>query len=206
MTRKCYSAAGVLFPKARKRTGRAESGPGKQLANDHAIVEKLANEVAEFITRVERQTLSGESADQLAKMLRAEQHLLTCADHAHMVAMAQAELEPVEDEQLLASLATYRASVVQFMESATPVAKGFSMSEREEKLDAVQTAYDDVKTVLLRAGAELCTPIPGMIEILDQNSSIRRMTRQMAKAIRLLDELYVVADVQLPESKEAIPL
>ncbi|MDH5767249.1 MAG: hypothetical protein OEZ38_14635, partial [Gammaproteobacteria bacterium] len=56
-----------------------------------------------------------------------------------------------------------------------------------------------LKEELLQAGAELRIPIPAMIDILEQNSRIRRMPRQMVKAMRYLSELLMVAEVKLQE-------
>ena len=102
-----------------------ESVPGKRIASDHVVATTLANAVAGFITRLERSALSGEVAEQLAKLLRAEQHLLACADQALEVARAQAELESVDDAELMAGLARYRVEVVDLMKLANPDAEGF---------------------------------------------------------------------------------
>ena len=63
-------------------------------------------------------------------------------------------------------------------------------------------SYDDVKAELLLAGAELRMSVPLMIDILEQNSRIRRMARQMFKAMSCLSELHTVTEVQLPEASE----
>jgi len=90
------------------------------------------------------------------------------------------------------------------MELANPDAEGFSFADCETQLGRVQTSYDDVKAALLRAGAGLRIPIPGMIDVLEQNSRIRRMARQMVKAMHYLSEIYTVAGVQAPEAAEAV--
>jgi len=69
------------------------------MASDNVIANKLACAVAEFIARLERGLLNGEVAEQLARVLRAEQHLLACADQALVIARAQAELEIMADEK-----------------------------------------------------------------------------------------------------------
>lgn len=174
----------------------AESGPGKRMASDHMVAKKLAHAVAEFINRLGRGSLSSEVADQLAKLLRAEQHLLACVDQTLFVARAQADLEPVVDAGLMESITHYRSEVVSLMELCNTDVEGFSFADCEAQLERVQVAYDAAKVVLLRAGAELQIPIPAMIDLLDQNSRIRRMARQMVKAMRYLNELYTVADVK----------
>ena len=85
-------------------------------------------------------------------------------------------------------IAHYRAQVVSLLTMANPEVDGFSIAECEAQLQRVQVSYDDVKAALLLAGAELRTPIPGMIDVLEQNSRIRRMARQMFKAMHYLSE------------------
>ena len=181
-----------------------ESVPGKRLARDHGVANKLASAVAEFITRLEKRSLSGEVAEQLAKMLRAEQHLLACIDQALDVGRTQAGLERVTDAEVMEGLARYRVEVVKLIKSADPEAEGFSIAECEAQLQEVQTSYDAVKEVLLHAGAELRIPIPAMIHTLEQNSAIRRMARQMYKAIHYLGGLYVPAEVPVSETAEVL--
>jgi len=182
-----------------------ESDPGKRIESDHLVVEKLTLAVAEFITRVGKSLLTGEVAEQLAKLLRAEQHLLACAGQALAIARAQAELAPMVDEALAKKNSHYRAQVVKLMELADPQSEGFSFSDCEVQLKEVQRAYDDVKVTLLQAGAQLRMPIPGTIDIVEQNSRIRRMARQMVKAMDNLSEVYVAAEVRDPRAAEAIP-
>jgi phosphate:Na+ symporter len=182
----------------------AESGPGKRMASDHMVAKKLAQAVAEFINQLGRGSLSGEVADQLAKLLRAEQHLLACTDHTLYVARAQADLEPVDDAELAESITHYRSEVVGLMKLCDTEAERFSFADCEAQLEQVQVAYDDAKAVLLHAGAELHIPIPAMIDLLDQNSRIRRMARQMVKAMRYLNELSMVADVKTHQVAEVV--
>lgn len=177
-----------------------ESSPGKRIVNDHRVAAELANAVAEFITRLGRGALSKEVADQLAKLLRAEQHLLACAGQALEVANAQADIKPVDDPELAEKLGNFYLEAVKLMELIVPEAETFSFTECKVQMEQVQSAYDDVKETLLHAGAELRTPIPGTINLLDQNSRIRRMSRQMVKAMYFLNELYATASVKVPES------
>ena len=58
---------------------------------------------------------------------------------------------------------------------------------------------------MLQAGAQLRMPIPGTIDIVEQNSRIRRMARQMVKSMDNLSEVYVAAEVRDPRAAAAIP-
>jgi phosphate:Na+ symporter len=181
-----------------------ESVPGKRIASDHMVAKKLAYAVARFVMQLEKRTLSGVVAGQLAKLLRAEQHLLACADQALEVVGMQSELEAVDDAELVQDLARYRVEVVTLMELANPDIEGFSVTDCEAQLQQVQFAYEQVKEKLLLAGAELRIPIPDMIDHLEQNSRIRRMARQMFKAIQLIGSPFTVAEDQVPEIAEPV--
>jgi phosphate:Na+ symporter len=174
----------------------SESGPGNRIAQDYRVAEKLARAVSEFITRLGRGTLTDEVADQLAMLLQAEQHLFACAEEVLLVARAQAKLKVLDDPELQESISHYRSEVVSLIQLTDPKAKGFSFAECEAQLEEVQTSYDNVKATLLHAGAELRTPIPEMIDILEQNSRIRRMARQIYKAVHYLSEIYAVIEVK----------
>jgi len=175
-----------------------ESATGRRIASDYAVANKLARAVAEFITRLERGSLTAEVADQLAKVVRAEQHLLACAQQAHEIARMQVEIKSINDATLAESVSHYRSEVDNLMGLAEPNAEGFSYVNCQAQLEQVQASYDAVKAALLHAGAELRMPVLAVIDLLEQNSRIRRMARQMVKAMRYLDDLYTVAEVQVP--------
>lgn len=179
----------------------AESGPGKRITSDHLVVKKLSTAVADFITRLGRGTLTGEIAEQLAKLLRAEQHLLACAEEVIEVTSIQAKLQSIDNEKLAEGISRYRYEVAELMELANPEADGFAFSACETQLGQVQIAYDDVKVLLLRAGAELSLEIPRVIDILEQNSHIRRMARQMVKSMHYLNELRPISEASLAEEE-----
>lgn len=177
-----------------------DSKPGKRFKTDYIVVKKLSLAVSEFITHLEKGLLSGDVAEQLAKVLRAEQHLLACADQAMLVVKALRELDILDDEKLAAELSHFRAEVVKLFSTANADEKAFSIIDCENQLQQVQNIYDDLNKALLLAGAELRLPVENMIDFLEQNSRIRRMARQMIKAVKLLNELNVVAEVQIPET------
>lgn len=182
----------------------SEFVPSMRIRRDFIVTRRLSNAVAKFITKLERGKLSEEVSQQLAKVLRTEQHLLACADQALEIAKMQAEVKNVADEKVMEGISRYRAEVVSLMKMANPEKENFSFAECELQLDTMQAAYDDIKVILLDAGAVLRIPIPVMIDILEQNSRIRRMSRQMVKAMRYLSEISMIAQVRSPESELAI--
>ena len=178
----------------------SEFDPSVRIRRDFIVARKLSSEVAKFITHLERGMLNQETSEQLTKVLRTDQHLLACADQALEVARMQADVEEVTDEKINDGISHYRAEVVNLLKIANPEQENFSFSSCEAQLDEVQMAYDAIKADLLQAGAELRIPIPVMIDILEQNSRIRRIPRQMVKAMHHLSELSMITDVRVSES------
>jgi phosphate:Na+ symporter len=174
-----------------------ETRPEKHIASDYVIAKKLADAIAEFINLLGRGVLTAETAEQMAKLLRAEQHLLACADQALEIARAQAELIPMDNAVLIEHVAHYRSEVVHLMELAIPESEEFSFAACEAQLERVQVAYDETKSTLLLAAAELRTPVSAVIDTLEQNSHIRRMARQMFKAMHYLKEKATVTGEHL---------
>jgi len=179
----------------------SEFDPSVRIRRDFIVARKLSSEVAKFITHLERGMLNQETSEQLTKVLRTDQHLLACADQALEIARMQADVEEVTDEKVNDGISHYRAEVVNLLKMANPEQEGFSFSCCEAQLDEVQLAYDAIKADLLQAGAELRIPIPVMIDILEQNSRIRRIPRQMVKAMHHLSELSMITDVRVSESE-----
>ena len=182
----------------------AESETGSQVSVDHQVVSNLANSVADFITHLEKDNLSTEVAEQLATVLRSEQHLLACADQALELVKEQQSLVHIDDMELARKLARYRAEVVSMIEMSNPELDDFSFADCEEQMLHVENLYGEAKDMLLQAGAELRLPVQGVIDIIEQNGRIRSMPRQMLRAMRYLSELSMVAEVRDPDSIEQV--
>jgi phosphate:Na+ symporter len=182
----------------------AESEKGSQITVDHQVVTNLANSVADFITHLEKDNLSTEVAEQLATVLRVEQHLLACADQARELVEEQQDLAYINDIELLKTLSKYRAEVVDLIEMSNPELDDFSFADCEEQMLNVENLYGETKGILLQAGAELRLPVQDVIDTIEQNGRIRRMPRQMLRAMRYLSELSMVAEVRDPDSVEQV--
>jgi phosphate:Na+ symporter len=177
----------------------SEFVPSVRIRRDYLVTQKLSAAVAEFIAQLERGRLGKEVSEQLAKVVRSEQHLLASANQAMEIIGIQARVKNLTDEKLIGGIAQFRAEVVSLMKISNPEEADFSFAECELQLDRVQSAYDEVKSELLQAGAELRVPIHVVIDIIDQNSCIRRMARQMVKAMHYLSELSMIAEVKTIE-------
>jgi phosphate:Na+ symporter len=177
-----------------------ESGPGKQILGDHSIIEKLTNAVSEFIALLTRESFTGEVSNQLTQLMRAEQHLLFTSDLALEIAKEQIDSGLLDDDELEQGMANFRSTVVSLLELTNPEAEGFSIQKCNDQMEQVQLVYEKIRMELLNAGSEKRVPVQIVIEILEQNSRIRRMARQMIKAMRDLNELFTVNESIIPET------
>lgn len=171
-----------------------ESTSENSIRVDHVIVKRLANAVARFISQLGRGTLTQDISMDMSKLLRAEQHLLACADQSIEIMRTQEEMTSIDNIELIEQVGHYRSEVARLIELAVPESEKFSLDDCEAQLERVQISYDDTKTIFILAGAELREPIPGVIDTLELNSQIRRMARQLYKAIRYLNGMYIITD------------
>ncbi len=181
----------------------SEFVPSMRIKRDFIVTRNLSREVAKFITQLERGMLSKDVSEQLARVLRTEQHLWACADQALEIARMQAEVDVITDEKIIEGLSRFRADAVSLMKMANPEEESYSLAECELQLEKVQIAYVDIKEILLTAGAELRVTFPVVIAIIEQNERIRRLPRHMVRAMRYLSELSMIANVTTPEIEPA---
>lgn len=172
----------------------------RRISGDELVVKKLSSSVAEFITYLGKERLSQEVSEELAKVLRAEQHLLACADQVVLFARMQADIMTVEDDQLSADIKHFHRDTATLIKMAKPGEDDFSFADCEQQLGKIQADYEGLKTSLLIAGTALRMPIPLMIDVVEQNSRLRRIARQLVKAMHFLNEVQVEKSTMLPES------
>ena len=172
----------------------------RRISGDELVVKKLSSSVTEFITHLGKERLSQEVSEELAKVLRAEQHLLASADQVALFARMQADIMTVADDQLSADIKHFHRDTAILIKMAKPGEDNFSFAECEQQLEQIQVDYEGLKTSLLKAGTALRMPIPLMIDVVEQNSRLRRFARQLVKAMHFLNEVQVEKSTKLPES------
>jgi phosphate:Na+ symporter len=181
-------------------TGRISS---KRISSDDMVIQKLSSSVAEFITHLEKQKLSQEVSEELGLILRTEQHLMASAEQAPLFAQLQAQVTGIEDKQLRAGIKRFHTEVAGLMKLAVPPDEGFSYAACERQLEQIQIDYDNSKASLLHAGTESRIPIPLMLGVVEQNSRLRRMARQLVKAMNYLNDLLQKSSAILPQAAQS---
>lgn len=184
---------GLAALKYRKKSSRSITG-------DAMVVQKLTSSMAEFITQLEKQKLSQEVSEELAHILRAQHHLLASADQAALFARLQADIVGLEDDELSGRIKQFHGKVVNLIKIVKPGEENFSYDECESQLAQVQVDYDELKALLLKAATESRVAIPLMIGVVEQNSRLRRMARQLVKAMNYLNQVFVTTSAIIPEA------
>jgi phosphate:Na+ symporter len=173
-----------------------ERGVGKRMAIDFHTVSKLAAAIADFVAMLERGVLGRDISEQLHKILRAEQYFLIGADEAVEIVRKRAGISVLEDVDLRQMVFEFHAEAVKLVQLANPEDAAFAYADCAARLEQMNLDYEAVKSALMQAGSELRVPIPLIIDIVDQNSRIRRMCRQLVRAMGLLDELSRIGDAE----------
>lgn len=176
-----------------------------KIGADNQTVRSLSAAIVDFVGVLERGVLAAQVSSQLGKILRADQYLLLTAEQALEIASEQASLSAIEDLELASRISQYHAEAVKLVQMANPGNDDFDIADCKLQLERVQELYHEVKVVMMQAGSELRVPIPLIIDIVDQNSRIRRMARQLVGAMRLLDELSQAGDSGLAVTATAPP-
>ncbi len=171
-----------------------------RLAADDEVVNKLTTAISEFITELEQSRLTPKVSNDLAKVLRTVQYLLTAAEEAMLLGRHQGALAALEAADLIAGLRRFYALIETLIERADTDADNFDLDAAESLLVQIENGYDEIKAVLLEAGVERRVPVAAIIDVIDQNSRARRYARELVKALRRLDSLR-----QLPGEDSGAP-
>ncbi len=178
----------------------SESGPGKQLYGEHAAVNSLEQAMANFITQLEKTTLTQDIVEQLPEVLHALQHYTTVSNLALNYAKQQVDISLPRNATITTNLENYKADAVSLLSSVNPQLTDFSVEEAEKKLEELHGVYRRLRDILLEEGATQHVIIHTMDAILNQINRIDRMSKQAFKGARILNRL--LAHVNFPTGAE----
>jgi phosphate:Na+ symporter len=162
---------------ARRMLRAALHGAGAQaLAADRAVVERLDDAAEAFVERMNRASMSAESSERLARVLRELRYHESCVEQA--VLAAQLTPVPVDAAEPASR------SHAEFVRRSLRLLERLEDGPGDEKLHAVETEYEALKLALLAAGASGSMKLAPMEEGLRRQSALRRALQQAAKARR----------------------
>ncbi|MCR8923332.1 Na/Pi cotransporter family protein [Dasania sp. GY-MA-18] len=164
------------------------------VSHDERVVNQLSAAVSSFIAQIERAELSEEIAQELAKILRADQHLLAASEQALALAKNPQLSTDISDASVKIGMQQFNQLVYHFIDQADLSSPQFSLLSAHQQLQQIEQCYGDIKGVLLLAGVELRLKIDDVIALIEINSDKRHMCVQLIKALSLLSNVVVDVD------------
>lgn len=181
---------GLLQSLLRAALKTEDNNPTELVANYRGI-EQLGEQVAQFITAIEKQTLTQDLVAKVETLILAQQYCLSSADHALNVSATlddvAAELEPV----VFTELQHYcRATRVMLAASTNPDGAD-AQAFFENKLAENKQAYQNMKTMTLRYAMSSTLTIQSAMAIMELIKTIQQMVEHYIKSCEQLHTVTI---------------
>ena len=180
LERELRRMGGLAVDLARRALG-GTLAPGA-LAAEQGAVAALNREIAVFIARLNRASMTPEAGRRLPELLRAARYYETVAE----LAVALAARPPATPRDISAELDRFLEGALLLIEDADPEAGPRAAAADTERLGQLQSCYEAAKQQLLEAGASGRIGVEPMKVALDRASLGRRIAEQAVKGARLL--------------------
>jgi len=175
-----------------------------QLHKDRVVLERLADAVNQFSVQMQKANLPAEISENLPLALRVSRYYLETAAVAVNMSQSQENLPYLEDEELQKSLDDFRRECVSLLELADPLAPEFEPETALQRLDEMESHYENLKAQLLNAGARETIRLRQMVAQLDLFSGVRRAMEQTVKGASYFSSLQELAKNLGEEREEEI--
>ncbi len=156
--------------------------------DESAALPKLNRAIADFVARTSRSSMSADTAQMLASLLRVQRYYETCGELAPDIATGQDAIAALGDtplrQDLLALVDFADVLLIQLNPDTEPFAP---LSEAQA--DEFEDRYQHLKAGLLTAGACGEIDIDTMESLTRSFSTLRRVIDQSGKAARLLNQM-----------------
>lgn len=156
----------------------------------HNAIVKLVLAIGEFVMNLQRSAIPQEVAEALPRVLRCSQYFLASAEHAIEVDQHAKQLHAIKDHQIQTTQAALYREVQAALELAHIENPDFSSSALEQKISELKAHYDEHKEANLNSSVAGDLSMQTVSELLESNSSVRRMATQMGKGISVLVQLH----------------
>lgn len=182
----------------------AEVAPGKRLAGDKEIVEKLVMAVWDFTNRAQRQHLPAAMDSQLPIALRIAGYYNDVASLSIDLATGLADAKKLPTESnLAAEIAQFKKNTVHLVGDSLQCDETVCQVPDRNKLEELKEDYRAMKANFLRAASHGQITVGTLASYLDIISRIRRIAEQAEKAGRYLAGL-TSKEIELAQSLDVI--
>ncbi len=158
----------------------------KRLENRKEMILRLIDTVSEFMTKIQKLSLTEKDAQTLSQVLRASHYLAEATTLTSEVAGINMGPEQIGDPSLLEELTQYRKRVTNWFSKIELRARQTSLEGLEQEFASLEESYQALKNHLLGSGATGRLGLRTLDQVLDHLSVLHRVLERHHKALRIL--------------------
>jgi len=155
-------------------------------------LEPLLAAVGQYVAQMQRGDLSDPVAQALPEAMQVAQYFATTAEHAQEIAQMLTTLGEVEHPQVVEALARFKGQTAALLGRIDPQTGSDEPFDGDAEMAKLRQGYDELKGMLLKAGARDELPVRQMVGLIDQAGLVRRMGKQAVKGVMGLQRLQKV--------------
>ena len=167
----------------------SEQGEVARFVTDHDNSIKLVSEIASFTTQLNSVNLAPEVVEVLPKIMETAQKYTIVTGYACDIAELQGKIVLPQDINLENHIQQLRIGAVDIVNAGDVSKMKVDIDALEEKTEKMESTYTSLKHVLLQAGSSGSMSMLSMDAQLQQAFIIRRMAKQIKKAVNNLPEI-----------------
>jgi len=168
---------------------RCSERPCRDMEREKSVLDSLQRAGGEFAARVGREGLGEDTADNLPRVVRVGQYYNAAAEAAIEADSLRHNLVAFDESDLERSMEDLLEGAEAVIEQAECDVEHFAPLMLQEALDVFEDSYQELKDVLLAAGAMGRVPVEQMVFRLDYISRVRRMMEQLVKGALMLESV-----------------
>ena len=173
-----------------------EHGPLSDLEIDYKSSVKLASEIGGYTVQLNRFNLPEDLATRLPRILESAQKHTIIIGYACEVVELQRKIGVLDAEKVNNLLAQLKIEAVQIISAVKISEDKIDLENLRQKLETLESTYQSLKHAILVAGAKGEISMIIMDEQLQQAFLIRRISKQIVKAVSNLPEILIVSDIE----------
>ena len=168
----------------------------QKLGLEHENSIKLVSEIGNFTARLNQANLAADITGILPKIMESGQKFSVITGYACDIAELQHKIRLPDDEHLRSLISRLKREAADIIVDASVSDHRVNIQAMEQKLGVLENTYIDLKHTVLNAGARGQVSMIIMDAQLQQAFIIRRMAKQIKKAVSNYPEILAITGVK----------
>ncbi|OGT65519.1 MAG: hypothetical protein A3I13_04520 [Gammaproteobacteria bacterium RIFCSPLOWO2_02_FULL_47_50] len=168
----------------------------QKLGLEHENSIKLVSEIGNFTARLNQANLAADITGILPKIMESGQKFSVITGYACDIAELQHKIRLPDDEHLRSLISRLKREAADIIVDASVSDHRVNIQAMEQKLGVLENTYIDLKRTVLNAGARGQVSMIIMDAQLQQAFIIRRMAKQIKKAVSNYPEILAITGVK----------